>query len=168
MTHSELQIIDPARRPQSPAASGSRRLKILVIHEATTLESSRHLVAWISSSSTNENHVCFLCGFTVSWGSSYCSSCGQGKLALAILIPHFPSIQNCTLRGNRDWFEFAVSIWFWWDSCEPPYFWGLKLLQYSVAITSKVVWNFEIKQISEIFGKNIWAWRLPFAGKLSL
>ena len=58
ITHSKLQIVDPARRLQSPTASGARRLKIFVVHEATTLESSRHLVDF-PSSSTNENHVLF-------------------------------------------------------------------------------------------------------------
>ena len=53
------QIIDPTRRLQWPTTSGARRLKTFVIHELATLESSRHLVAF-SSSSTNENHVLFL------------------------------------------------------------------------------------------------------------
>ena len=56
ITHIKFQIIDPARHLQATTASGARHLKRFVLHEATTLESLCHLVAF-SSSSTNENLV---------------------------------------------------------------------------------------------------------------
>ena len=40
ITYSKLQLVVPAWRLQSPTASGARRLKIFVMHEAATLESS--------------------------------------------------------------------------------------------------------------------------------